>query len=207
MVYLMRGGTGLNADLRMLCDTSALVTVHSFYVAEACPPSPALGGRGHRAADITAEVPDLGRRAVLHGSGPFLSSRWLIGLRPDSSDKNPRVIFSCVVVSPNDGSHVRVGSHNLFEILFIAEYEDLIVTIRVEPAGLTHAPTPLHAPGFLSSGAVQVPVSAVKTAQTITYVLRKSAAKKMAAASSAVSHKAIAISESTLYGVFPGFSK
>lgn len=37
-----------------------------------------------------------------------------------------------MVVSPYDGSHVRVGGHDFFEVTFVAEYNDLIEPARAK---------------------------------------------------------------------------
>lgn len=49
-----------------------------------------------------------------------------------ASDKHPRIFEPCMVVSPYDGSHVRVGGHDFFEVTFVAEYNDLIEPARAK---------------------------------------------------------------------------
>lgn len=45
----------------------------------------------------------------------------------DPGHKHTGVVLFRVSVSPDDGSHLRVGGYNCFEIVLIVEYDDLIV--------------------------------------------------------------------------------
>ena len=49
-----------------------------------------------------------------------------------SGNKHTRIFKSCVVVSPHDGSHVRVGGYDFLEVMLVAEYNDLIEPTRAE---------------------------------------------------------------------------
>lgn len=72
----------------------------------------------------------------------------LIGLRFDPGNKYAGIFAFCIVVSPHDGGHVRVGGYNSLEIALIVNYDDLVIPVRPESIGFCQSFTFFHAPPY-----------------------------------------------------------